>query len=293
MVCCEPEKDGNAEVRQDMKRHITNVIFILLFLTGLGFLLYPTVSDRWNRMHQTRAITAYAEASAALDDADYEKILADARAYNETLAAQGGSIELPEEKRAVYEAQLDIGGQGIMGYVDIPKIDCYLPVYHGTSEGVLQTAVGHLEGSSLPVGGESTHCVLSGHRGLPSARLFTDLDQMVVGDLFMVFVLDEILTYEVDQILVVLPEETEALAITPGKDYCTLVTCTPYGVNSHRMLVRGRRTDMLSVEETQRITADAMQIETPLVASVAAVPVIVVLVCSLIYVVRRRREGRS
>lgn len=274
-----------------MKRRITNVIFILVFLTGLGFLLYPTVSDRWNRMHQTRAITAYAEAAASMDDADYEKVMAAARAYNGELAARGGSVTLTEEEKAAYEAQLNITGQGIMGYIDIPKINCYLPVYHGTTEGVLQTSVGHLEGSSLPVGGESTHCVLSGHRGLPSARLFTDLDQMITGDMFMVCVLDEVLTYEVDQILVVLPEETEALAIETGKDYCTLVTCTPYGVNSHRLLVRGRRTDTLSGEVTQRITADAVQIETPLVVSVAAVPMVVVLLAALVYGVRRRRRG--
>lgn len=274
-----------------MKRRITNVIFILVFLTGLGFLLYPTVSDRWNRMHQTRAITAYAEAAASMDDADYEKVMAAARAYNGELAARGGSVTLTEEEKAAYEAQLNITGQGIMGYIDIPKINCYLPVYHGTTEGVLQTSVGHLEGSSLPVGGESTHCVLSGHRGLPSARLFTDLDQIITGDMFMVCVLDEVLTYEVDQILVVLPEETEALAIETGKDYCTLVTCTPYGVNSHRLLVRGRRTDTLSGEVTQRITADAVQIETPLVVSVAAVPMVVVLLAALVYGVRRRRRG--
>lgn len=274
-----------------MKRRITNVIFILVFLTGLGFLLYPTVSDRWNRMHQTRAITAYAEAAASMDDADYEKVMAAARAYNGELAARGGSVTLTEEEKAAYEAQLNITGQGIMGYIDIPKINCYLPVYHGTTEGVLQTSVGHLEGSSLPVGGESTHCVLSGHRGLPSARLFTDLDQIITGDMFMVCVLDEVLTYEVDQILVVLPEETEALAIETGKDYCTLVTCTPYGVNSHRLLVRGRRTDTLSGEMTQRITADAVQIETPLVVSVAAVPMVVVLLAALVYGVRRRRRG--
>lgn len=274
-----------------MKRRITNVIFILVFLTGLGFLLYPTVSDRWNRMHQTRAITAYAEAAASMDDADYEKVMAAARAYNEELAARGGSVTLTEEEKAAYEAQLNITGQGIMGYIDIPKINCYLPVYHGTTEGVLQTSVGHLEGSSLPVGGESTHCVLSGHRGLPSARLFTDLDQIITGDMFMVCVLDEVLTYEVDQILVVLPEETEALAIETGKDYCTLVTCTPYGVNSHRLLVRGRRTDTLSGEMTQRITADAVPIETPLVVSVAAVPMVVVLLAALVYGVRRRRRG--
>lgn len=276
-----------------MRKHISTVIFILIFLTGLSLLLYPTVSDRWNRMHQTRAITAYAEAAASLDDADYERILADAHAYNEALAAQDGGVELIMEKREQYEAMLNITGQGIMGYIDIPKIDCHLPIYHGTSEGVLQTAIGHLEGSSLPVGGESTHCVLSGHRGLPSARLFTDLDQIVVGDLFMVCVLDEILTYEVDQILVVLPEDMEALAIEPGEDFCTLVTCTPYGVNSHRMLVRGRRTDSLSEEEAQRVTADAVQIETPLVVSVAAVPMILVLTVSLIYAVRRRKRRKQ
>lgn len=276
-----------------MKKHISTVIFILIVLTGLSLLLYPTVSDRWNRMHQTRAITAYAEAAAALNDADYERILADARAYNEKLAAQGGGAALTEEEKAEYEAQLNIAGQGIMGYIDIPKIDCHLPIYHGTSEGVLQTAIGHLESSSLPVGGEDTHCVLSGHRGLPSARLFTDLDQMVAGDLFMVCVLDEILTYQVDQVLVVLPEETDALAIEPGEDLCTLVTCTPYGVNSHRMLVRGRRTDTLSEGETQRITADAMQIETPLVVSVAAVPMILVLLCVFVRAVQRRRQCKE
>lgn len=276
-----------------MRKYISTVIFILIFLTGLSLLLYPTVSDRWNRMHQSRAITAYAEAAASLDDADYEKILVDAHAYNEALAAQGGGVELAPEKREQYEAMLNITGLGIMGYIDIPKIDCHLPIYHGTSEGVLQTAIGHLSGSSLPVGGESTHCVLSGHRGLPSARLFTDLDQIVEGDLFMVCVLDEILTYEVDQILVVLPEDTEALAIEPGKDLCTLVTCTPYGVNSHRMLVRGRRTDTLSEEEAQRVTADAVQIETPLVVSVAAVPMILVLTVSLIYGARRRKRRKQ
>lgn len=275
-----------------MKKYITNVIFILLMITGLAFLLYPTVSDRWNRMHQSRAITAYAEAAASLDDADYERILADAYAYNERLAALGSSIELAEGEKAAYEAQLNIAGQGIMGYIEIPKIDCHLPVYHGTTEGVLQTAIGHLEGSSLPVGGESTHCVLSGHRGLPSARLFTDLDQIVLGDEFMVCVLDEILTYKVDQILVVLPEETEALMIVPGEDLCTLVTCTPYGVNSHRMLVRGRRTDSMTQEETERVTGDAVQIETPLVVSAAAAPMLTVLFLAFLYIGRQRKHRK-
>lgn len=277
-----------------MRKHLTTVIFILIFLTGLSLILYPTVSDLWNQMHQTRAITAYAEAAAALDDADYEKILSDARAYNEELAAGGGDITLPEAWKERYEAQLNIAGQGIMGYIEIPKIDCHLPIYHGTSEGVLQTAIGHLEGSSLPVGGEGAHSVLSGHRGLPSARLFTDLDQMAEGDLFMLCVLDEVLTYEVDQILVVLPEETEALAVIPGEDLCTLVTCTPYGVNSHRMLVRGRRVEQQAAEETVRITADAVQIETPLVMSAVAAPMLLVfLILLLCNAWRKRREKRE
>lgn len=282
-----------------MRKHLPTVIFILIFLAGLSLLLYPTVSDRWNQMHQSLAITAYTEAAAALNDTDYEKLLSDARAYNEELAADGGKIKLPEGWRERYEAQLNIGRQGIMGYIEIPKIDCRLPIYHGTSEGVLQTAVGHLEGSSLPVGGESTHSVLSGHRGLPSARLFTDLDQMAEGDRFLLCILEEVLTYEVDQILIVLPEETEALAIQQGEDLCTLVTCTPYGVNSHRMLVRGRRVEPPAEEETAqittdvvRITADAVQIETPLVMSAVAAPMLLIfLILLLCSVRRRRREG--
>lgn len=269
-----------------MRKHLGTIIFILIFLTGLSLILYPTVSDRWNQMHQSRAITGYAEATALLDDDEYEKILSDARDYNEELAESGEEIVLPEDWKERYESQLNIGGQGIMGYIEIPKIDCHLPIYHGTSEGVLQTAIGHLEGSSLPIGGESTHSVLSGHRGLPSARLFTDLDRMETGDLFLICVLDEVMTYEVDQILVVLPEETDALAIIPGKDLCTLITCTPYGVNSHRMLVRGRRVEQQAVEETVRITADAVQIETPLVMSAVAVPMLLIF---LIMILCRRR----
>ncbi|MCM1252831.1 MAG: class C sortase [Clostridium sp.] len=276
-----------------MRRHLTTVIFILIFLAGLSLILYPTVSDRWNQMHQSRAITGYAEATASLDDEDYMKILSDAHAYNEELAEIGGAVELPEAWEERYEAQLNIGGQGVMGYIEIPKIDCRLPIYHGTSEGVLQTAIGHLEGSSLPVGGESVHSVLSGHRGLPSARLFTDLDRMAEGDIFLLCVLDEVMTYEIDQILVVLPEETEALAIVPGEDLCTLVTCTPYGVNSHRMLVRGRRIEQQTAQETVRITADAVQIETPLVVSAAAAPMLVLFLIALVYRACRAKNMRK
>lgn len=277
-----------------MRRHLTTVIIMLIFLTGLSLLLYPSVSNYWNQMHQTRAITEYAEAAVELDDAAYEQLLSDAHAYNERLQTGGGGLTLSDAARQEYESQLDITGHGIMGYIEIPKIDCSLPIYHGTSEGVLQTAVGHLEGSSLPVGGAGTHCVLSGHRGLPSARLFTDLDQLAEGDLFRIYVLDEVLTYEVDQILVVLPDEVEALAIREGEDFCTLVTCTPYGVNSHRLLVRGKRVESQTEEQTERITADAVLVEMPLVVSAAAVPILLVLLILLLHhAYQKKKRGAT
>ena len=186
---------------------------------------------------------------------------------------------LTDEEREDYNSQLDIDGSGVMGYIEIPTIKVSLPIYHGTSDDVLQVAVGHLEWSSLPVGGESTHCVLSGHRGLPSAKLFTNLDQLTEGDLFVIRTLDEVLTYEVDRILIVLPSELQALAAEEGKDLCTLVTCTPYGVNSHRMLVRGHRVDNQS--EAVRLTADAIRIDPLLVAPIAAIPLLLALLLLL------------
>ena len=177
-----------------------------------------------------------------------------------------------------------------MGYIEIPKINCSLPIYHGTNEAILQVAVGHIEGTSLPVGGESTHCVLSGHRGLPSAKLFTNLDQMEVGDIFMLRVLDEVLTYEVDQILIVEPQETGALQIEEGKDYCTLVTCTPYGVNTHRLLVRGHRIENIEEAKTVRVTADAIQIEPLLVAPAVALPMLIVLLVVLLIKTRKKKK---
>ena len=192
-------------------------------------------------------------------------------------------------QKAEYESLLDISGQGVMGYIEIPEIDVSLPIYHGTEDPVLQVAVGHLEWSSLPVGGESTHCVLSGHRGLPSAKLFTNLDKLREGDTFLLRVLDEILTYEVDQILIVEPQDTAALEIAEGEDYCTLVTCTPYGINTHRLLVRGHRIDNIEEVKTVRVTADAVQIEPMLVAPVVAIPMLLILLILLLLPRRRKK----
>ena len=234
-----------------MRKHLTTIILILLLLTGLSLLLYPTVSDWWNSLHQSRAIAGYTEAVAGLDGESYDTWWAGAREYNEGLPHKKDRYRMTGEEKEGYESQLNVAGNGIMGYIEIPRIKCSLPVYHGTDEAVLQVAVGHMAGTSLPVGGGTSHCVLSGHRGLPSAKLFTDLDQMEEGDLFMLHVLDETLTYEVDQITVVLPEEVNDLELVEGEDYCTLVTCTPYGINTHRLLVRGRRTENLPEEEPE------------------------------------------
>lgn len=212
-----------------------------MFLAGIGLLLYPTVSDYWNGLHQSRAIASYDAAVQELDTTRYDEMLADARAYNEALLQNPARFTPTEEETARYRELLDVSGTGIMAYVEIPKLGTRLPVYHGTDDAVLQIAVGHTEGSSLPVGGAGTHAVLSGHRGLPSAKLFTNLDQLENGDRFVLHVLGDELWYEVDQILTVLPHEMDALAIEAGQDYCTLVTCTPYGVNTHRLLVRGYR----------------------------------------------------
>lgn len=233
-----------------MRKHLSTIVLLFILLIGLSLLLYPTVSDYWNSFHQTKAITTYAENVAALDNASYDAIWDAARQYNRNLLNRSNSFRLSEEQKAEYESLLDISGQGVMGYIEIPKIDVSLPIYHGTEDPVLQVAVGHLEWTSLPVGGESTHCVLSGHRGLPSAKLFTNLDKLREGDTFLLRVLDEILTYEVDQILIVEPQDTAALEIVEGQDYCTLVTCTPYAINTHRMLVRGIRVPYNGEEET-------------------------------------------
>ena len=261
-----------------MKRHGTTIILLFVFVIGLSLLLYPTFSDWWNSMHQSRAVAHYVEQVANIDDDRYEALWQAAVDYNRSLTDRPNSFALTDQQKAEYEALLDVGGSGIMGYIEIPGIGVTLPIYHGTNEAVLQVAVGHLEWTGLPVGGEGTHCVISGHRGLPSARLFTDLDQLAEGDLFIFRVLDEMLTYQVDQILIVEPHETEALMAQPGKDLCTLVTCTPYGINSHRLLVRGHRVENQEEAQVVHVTADATQVDPKIVATAVAIPVLALLV---------------
>lgn len=223
------------------KNRTTTVLMILVFLAGLSLLLYPTISNFVNSRAQTRVLATYREEVENLDAETYARMISQARSHNEALLERDNEFSLTPELQQHYEALLNPAGNGIMGYVEIPCIDCVIPVYHSTEEDILQHAAGHVEWSSLPVGGESTHCVISGHRGLPSAELLTHIDRLRIGDRFYVNVLGEVLEYQVDQIKVVLPEDAQDLKILPGGDYMTLVTCTPYGVNSHRLLVRGTR----------------------------------------------------
>lgn len=263
-----------------MKKKGSTIILILIFVVGLAIFSYPTISDRWNSFHSSRAIMSYTETVSGLSEEEYERLFAAAEDYNRNILSRDNPFVLSEEEETEYNELLNLGGNGIMGYVEIPFINVSLPLYHGTSESVLQTAVGHLDWTSLPVGGESTHAVISGHRGLPSAELFTKLDRLVEGDRFMLYILNEILTYEVDQIHIVLPEEVSDLQIELDKDYCTLVTCTPYGINTHRMLVRGHRVET-EEEHIVRVTAEAIQLEPILVAPFVAVPILVALFAAM------------
>lgn len=273
------------------KSSFVTAILIAAFFIGALLLLYPTISDFWNSFHQSRAIASYAEQVADLDENAYDRLWEDARIYNKTLGDRMNRFVMAEEQKKAYAALLNIADNGVMGYIEIPKVRCNLPIYHGTDEAVLQVAIGHGPGSSLPVGGESTHCVLSGHRGLPSAKLFTNLDELETGDVFMLRVLDETLTYEVDQIRTVLPNELGDLAIVEGEDYCTLVTCTPYGINSHRLLVRGHRVENHAGASTIRVTADAMQIEPLQVAPLVAAPILVVML--VVVLIPHRTKGKG
>ncbi len=259
-----------------MKKKGSTILLILIFIAGLAILAYPTVSDWWNSFHSSRAIMSYAEAVSGLSEEEYGRLYAEAEAYNRRILERSNPFLPSEEEKAEYESILNVESDGIMGYIEIPMINVSLPIYHGTTESVLQVAIGHVDWTSLPVGGESTHSVVSGHRGLPSAELFTKLDRLAVGDEFMLYVLNEVLTYEIDQILIVLPEDVSALQISPGKDYCTLVTCTPYGINTHRILVRGHRVETEAVRSI-RVTSEAIQVEPMLVAAVVAVPLFIVL----------------
>ena len=275
-----------------MKKRLITILIVLTLLSGLSLILYPAISDFLNQAGRTRDIKNYASSVSAIDAEEYRRLYSGAEEYNARLAQKPAHWKLSQSEINDYEAQLNVSGSGMMAYVEIPKLGCSLPVYHGTSTDVLQIAVGHLEGSSLPVGGKSTHCVLSGHRGLPSAKLFTNLDKLKKGDVFEVRTLDETLGYEVDEINTVEPEDTSKLQIIPGEDLCTLMTCTPYGINSHRLLVRGHR---VSGEEEGgiRITADALQLDPMIVAPFFAVPFLIGLVIVVIIYKHKRNNNRG
>ena len=277
-----------------MKKNRSNIILILIFLVGLSVMLYPTVSDYVNQKNQSRAVASYSEEVENLSDVDYQAYFDAADDYNRRLAETPDAFYRPEEVSG-YTDTLDVSGTGIMGYITIPKIGVELPVYHGTSDGVLQVAAGHLEGSSLPVGGAGTHAVISAHRGLPSAKLFTNLDELEVGDTFTITVLDRVLTYEVDQISIVLPTETDLLQPVEGKDYVTLMTCTLYGINTHRLLVRGKRIENAENQKHIRVTADALRIEPIIVAPALAVPMLLVMLVVMLAVphLRKRKNQRE
>ena len=277
-----------------MKKNRSNIILILIFLVGLSVMLYPTVSDYINQKNQSRAVASYSEEVENLSDVDYQAYFDAADDYNRRLAETPDAFYRPEEVSG-YTDTLDVSGTGIMGYITISKIGVELPIYHGTSDGVLQVAAGHLEGSSLPVGGAGTHAVISAHRGLPSAKLFTNLDELEVGDTFTITVLDRVLTYEVDQISIVLPTETDLLQPVEGKDYVTLMTCTPYGINTHRLLVRGKRIENAENQKHIRVTADALRIEPIIVAPALAVPMLLVVLMVMLAVphLRKRKNQRE
>ena len=273
-----------------MKKNKSTIILILVFFVGLSVMLYPTISDYLNQLHQTRAVANYAADVDKLSDADYTAYFEAADAFNAQIAADPDALYFPDRFPS-YESTLDVTGTGIMGYITIEKIGVELPIYHGTSDAVLQVAAGHLEGTSLPVGGESTHAVISAHRGLPSAKLFTNLDQLEVGDTFTITVLDRTLTYEVDNISIVLPTETDSLKVSEGKDYVTLMTCTPYGINTHRLLVRGHRVNTRESQKHVRVTADATRIDPIITAPVIALPMLAVLLIWLLVTTRKRPKA--
>lgn len=269
------------------KGRLTTILLVILLIAGIGLLTYPSIADYWNSLYASRAVASYIEEAADMSEEEMEAMIEEAREYNRSIVKGQSVHELSPAEQKRYDSTLDLSETGIMGYIDIPCIDCTLPIYHGTSDAVLQEAAGHLEWSSFPVGGESTHAVISGHRGLPSAKLFTRLDELVEGDYFMVYVGSETCTYLVDQIRIVLPEETDDLLIEKGKDYCTLITCTPYGVNTHRLLVRGVRTDNIFGEDY--IGADAVQVDRLIVAAVLAVFILLVLLIWLLVTTRKRK----
>jgi len=262
-----------------LKKTIITILLLLILCAGLTLILYPVVSDFWNKSHASYTVSVYNNTVSALKEEETGEEWDKAEEYNVLLTQRENPFALTEEQKTAYSSLLNLAGDGIMGYVEIPLINVTLPIYHGTDDTVLQIGTGHVEWSSLPVGGESTHCVLSGHRGLPSAKLLTNLDKLSEGNTFRLHILGETLTYEVDRILIVLPSDVAALSVEEGKDLCTLVTCTPYGVNSHRLLVTGHRVDndaaKDSYQNAARVTSDAVLIDENIVAACLSVPLLI------------------
>ena len=271
-----------------LKKHWKSFIMPTIFLIGLGLVLYPSLSDYWNSFHQSQAIMSYSESVSKMSDDEYDEILKKAEEYNQKLTSMNWNMS--DKEKAEYESELNFNNDGSMGYIDIPKINVKLTIYHGTDDSVLQTSIGHLEGTSLPVGGLGTHSVLSGHRGLPSAKLFSDLDKLREGDTFTVHVLNETLTYEVDQIRVVDPTDFTDLTIDPNQDYMTLVTCTPYGVNTQRLLVRGHR--IANADGAANTISDAVQLRALYIAPFIAAPICAMLV-AYIFIVTSKHYRRK
>ena len=303
MLKKEKTEKNTAPEQNWFKRNGSTLILFGVFLIGLLIFLYPSIADYWNSFHQTRAIMSYSETVSKMSTEDYEKEIHEALNYNAELAKEGINWNMSDSDIEAYNDVLNFTGTGNMGYIKIDKIKVMLPIYHGMSESVLQTSIGHIEGTSFPVGAYSydyekgrvtdpndgSHCVLSGHRGLPSAKLFSDLDKLVEGDTFNLNILGETYTYQVDQIRVVLPTDLSEIQIVEGKDYCTLVTCTPYGINTHRLLVRGHRVD--NPQGDVAVVADAMIIDSVYVAPFIAAPIILILVLIVLLGNRKPKKG--
>ena len=290
------KKENTAGSRKSVRLsdRIINGILVIVLTVGLGMLAYPTLSNYWNSFHQTQLVQEYSQEVSMMDAEEYERLLDEARRYNTQIAEKGIDWRFSDEKRAVYERTLNPTGTGMMGYIRIPKIGVELPIFHGTKGMTMETAVGHMEQSSLPVGGPGSHCMLAGHRGLMSVMIFTHLDELQEGDTFTLRVLNETMTYEVDQIRAVLPNDVSSLIIVLGQDLCTLITCTPYGINTHRLLVRGHRVgtviDPMSYYVNGAFPADAVQIKPLHVAPFIGVPIVIIL---LVLGEIRRRVRRS
>ncbi len=269
------------------KKSKVGILLVLMLFVGICVLIYPTVSQYWNTKTQSRAVENYQDILASLKEEDYTTYFEEAHQYNRDLNALDFPL-LDYGELDSYEQVLNVAGNGVMGFITIEKLGVELPVYHSVRSEILNIAVGHLEGTSLPVGGEGTHCVLSAHRGLPHAKLFTDLDKMELGDTFTITVLDQTVTYQVDQIKVVKPDVLEDIYVVDGQDYCTLLTCTPYGVNSHRLLVRGTRVE--NAKPVLHVTSNAYMIDSLVATPIVAAPILLIL---LIYLMVKYRDKGS